>query len=333
MIVNMYVHNKVTWIESISSTSLSPPGKGKHRRILARLQTAQSVGPQPEAPASIATGSERTRHHHCRPVQPFCEPWRTACTPSYNLATLHTACRPCPSPLLHPRSCSSSLPSTPTKILSRSLPLTCPLICIAPDTISAVLTRLRHGTTPGLTGWTYEDILDATRRTSARRDWVSFLTKRSPAAYRMSPSSWKATASLSAHLRGASGLSPSAEPGCGSPHCAVHKCNHLGPSLAPVQLGMSISGGCRRCRPYHPLSPPLAPRPSTPVPGLPSTVFRARRSSTQLRNTPSLSYLSSPGRTAARGCISSERRHTTPPPTSPPAACSREPRSTPSCSP
>jgi hypothetical protein len=48
-------------------------------------------------------------------------------------------------------------------------------ICITPDTLSGVLTRLRRGTAPGLTGWTYEHILDATCRPSARRACVAFL--------------------------------------------------------------------------------------------------------------------------------------------------------------
>jgi hypothetical protein len=51
-----------------------------------------------------------------------------------------------------------------------------PPLCITADTLAAVLGRLRRGTTPGLTGWTYEHILDATRRPSASRACLSFST-------------------------------------------------------------------------------------------------------------------------------------------------------------
>jgi hypothetical protein len=46
------------------------PSKGKYRRILARLQTAQSEGPQLEAPEPVASGSQRARHQDRRPAQP-----------------------------------------------------------------------------------------------------------------------------------------------------------------------------------------------------------------------------------------------------------------------
>jgi hypothetical protein len=50
-----------------------------------------------------------------------------------------------------------------------------PPLCITADTLTAVLGRLRRSTALGLTGWTYEHILDATRRPSARRACLSFL--------------------------------------------------------------------------------------------------------------------------------------------------------------
>jgi hypothetical protein len=54
-------------------------------------------------------------------------------------------------------------------------PTDVPPVCITPETLSAVLTRLRHGTAPGVTGWTYAHILDATHRPSARRACIAFL--------------------------------------------------------------------------------------------------------------------------------------------------------------
>jgi hypothetical protein len=108
------------------------PSKGKHRRILVRLQTAQYHEPHSEAPEPITSGPQRARHRNRRPAQPF---QRTLVTRmhSYNQAAsavLHAACRPYPLPPFHPRSCSNSLHSTPTRILPRSLPLTWPLFAL-----------------------------------------------------------------------------------------------------------------------------------------------------------------------------------------------------------
>jgi hypothetical protein len=54
-------------------------------------------------------------------------------------------------------------------------PTDVPPICITAATLSAVLIHLRRGTAPGLTGWTYEHLLNATSRPSARRACIAFL--------------------------------------------------------------------------------------------------------------------------------------------------------------
>jgi hypothetical protein len=75
-------HGTDTEVEAIRNLlrlrSICPtvsPGKRKHRRILARLQKAQSEGaqsegPQPEALEPVPSGSQRARHHNRRPAQP-----------------------------------------------------------------------------------------------------------------------------------------------------------------------------------------------------------------------------------------------------------------------
>jgi hypothetical protein len=108
--------------------------------------------------------------------------------------------------------------------------------------------------------------------------------------------------------------------------CAAHECNDLGPSLAPLQLGVGIS------RP--PLGSPKvlampSVQPSTHTPTIyscpwaeemPSTVSHARQFFTQPWNTPPHSFLISSGRTAARRGFFSKGRHTTPPKSPLPAA-------------
>jgi hypothetical protein len=158
------------------------PSKGKHRRILARLQTAQSEGPHPEAPEPVASGSQRARPHNRRPAQPS-ERTLVARTHSHlqygNVSRAASCLQALPLATvtsevmqqfaaLHPYECPPRIPSTDM-----------PPFCITAKRLSAVLTRLRRGTAPGLTDWTYECILDATRRPSARQACIHASTSRS----------------------------------------------------------------------------------------------------------------------------------------------------------
>jgi hypothetical protein len=119
-----------------------------------------------------------------------------------------------------------------------------PPICITPDTLSAVLTRLRRGTAPGITGWTFEHILDAIRRPSARRACIVFLNAmlagRLPHVPELLDSDGlplrKPVGGIRPSAIGEAWLSLAAL-------CAVYECNDLGPSLPPLHLGVGISGG------------------------------------------------------------------------------------------
>jgi hypothetical protein len=119
-----------------------------------------------------------------------------------------------------------------------------PPLCITADTLTAVLGRLRRGTAPGLTGWTYEHILDATRRPSARRACLNFLNDmlagRLPPIPELLDSDGlpltKPTGGVRPIAIGEAWLRLAAL-------CAVHDCSQLGPSLAPLQLGVGIPGG------------------------------------------------------------------------------------------
>jgi hypothetical protein len=119
-----------------------------------------------------------------------------------------------------------------------------PPLCITADTLTTVLGRFRRGTAPGLTGWTYEHILDATRRPSARRACFSFLNDmlagRLPPLPELLDSDGlpltKPTGGVRLIAIGEAWLRLAAL-------CAVHVCSELGPSLAPLQVGVGIPGG------------------------------------------------------------------------------------------
>jgi hypothetical protein len=97
---------------------------------------------------------------------------------------------------------------------------------------------------PGLADWTYEHILDATCRPSARRACVAFLNDMLAGCLPHAP-----------ELLDSDGLPLREPPGGIRPIaigeawlrlaalCAVHECSELVPRLAPLQLGVGIPGG------------------------------------------------------------------------------------------
>jgi hypothetical protein len=119
-----------------------------------------------------------------------------------------------------------------------------PPLCISAATLTAMLARLRPGTAPGLTGWTNEHILIATRRPSARQACITFLKDMLAGCLPHIP-----------ELLDSDGL-PLRKPARGirpiaigkawmrlGALCAVHEGHDLGPSLAPLQLVVGIPGG------------------------------------------------------------------------------------------
>jgi hypothetical protein len=203
-------------------------------------------------------------------------------------------------------------------------PTDVPPICITAETLSAVLTHLRRGTAPGLTGWMYEHILDATRRPSARRACIAFLNNMLAGRLPHVP-----------ELLDSDGL-PLRKPAGGicpiaigeawlrlAALCAVHECNDLGPSLAPLQLGVGISRGAEGVG--HALRSALHSHPDHLLLSLDcknalNRISRQAIFATQLTNSLPHFFLFFPGSTSARRGFSSQGRHTTAPRSSPPAA-------------
>jgi hypothetical protein len=165
-----------------------------------------------------------------------------------------------------------------------------------------VLARFHRGTSPGLTALTYEHILDATRRPSARQACIAtlndILANRLPQVPQLLDSDGLPLRKPAGGIRpiaiGEAWLRLAAL-------CTVHECNDLGPSRAPLQLRVGSSGESK-------MSAIPSARPSTHTPTIysctwtakvPATVSRARQSFTQPMNTPPHSFLFSPGRTAA----------------------------------
>jgi hypothetical protein len=137
---------------------------------------------------------------------------------------------------LHPYEDAAQIP--PTDV---------PPICITAEILSAVLTCLRGGTAPGLTGWAYEHILGEIRRPSALRACIAFLNNmlagRQPHVPELLDSDGlplrKPVGGIRPIAIGEAWLRLAAL-------CPVHECNGLGPSLAPLQLSVIISGGAER---------------------------------------------------------------------------------------
>jgi hypothetical protein len=164
-------------------------------------------------------------------------------------------------------------------------------ICITAETLNEVLTRLRRGTAPCLTAWTYEHILEATHDPSGRRICITFHKHMLAGRLPHVPDLLDSDGLILRKPAGASGPSPSGKPGCASPPCA--QCMSTKTS-SRAMLRCNSEWVCQE-------EPKVAAMPSAPpsthtttiysypwAARAPITVSRARQSFTQLSNTPRL---------------------------------------------
>jgi hypothetical protein len=194
-------------------------------QLTAQHLTRSTPPPPPPSPPALRKPLRPTAAS-----PPACIP---SCSPAM-MARLPAACRRSSSPTQHPKLFSNSLPSTRTRTRPGSTHGRSPL-CITAYTLTAVLGRVRRGAAPGLTGWTYEHMLDATPRPSARRVCLEFLNEILAGCL---PTISDLLVSDALPLRITNGvISPIAIGEAWlrlAALCTVHEYSRLGPSLTPL---------------------------------------------------------------------------------------------------